>query len=956
MNIKELKEKLLEVDLLSSYPFINGYGITTKTNKETGNDELVVEFKVSHKINKDELKEEYFLPKSLSSYGIDIGTKVSKELKSSVDCVNSDEEIIDYYNLVTELSVNSIESQNLYSSYLNYKTSFALISGNDYEKQSAFSFYPGSPYLDPIKYNYEKARPLSGGCDSIYYIGGGGGTLGVLVRDKQDRSIVALSNSHVYSRSLLIGEEAKKFGRYVNNTLSLSTRQPGDSSLNPYGDENPIVDHIGTPKRSSYISFVNSRNTYVDAAIVELSSHNLIDSSSNSVLWFKEKGPYSFASEEELYSLIDPSSINYQSPVFRSGRTLGPLGYPGNVNEDTIDIALNTYLTPFNMTPYLSTSDGVNIFTSGLCALKYECNSFLFSNQAYILFQSLDREKVYIIGNRYYFDKGKPTSTSSNYNIFNGLTGRNDDVELCIEDSNKIKIFGITRNNLSTYYVDDNNIIYVGGVRPVYLSIQQNRDPYFGERKKDLYFVTSFTEIDHNNSEIINGGVKKIYFDGNRAYILTEDNKLFVRGRNIEATDYESDNATALGYGSSGQEFLRFTKIPGEWLDYTTLDERPNSNFLLAISGDNRLYAAFTHQYNTNNLEGGASYYSDFLRDDYTNVDYVNGPFLNESSTLSHTFCASFDLTSNRIPIIIDGEEVFVKEFVTKDKTYGGCELIAPPVHNFLNLVTTDNKLIALSGKFYSGDDNNASYVKYNNEPIIWNDKCKKLGSSNNSVRNSAYISGGDIFISGENMNYDGLSYADDVKSFAKNTTFPLSSVYDEWPEDTKFIGTSVFKYEGFPNFNIASGVFSWWASLTNNNQSSLVYSDNFGVSGIGRNDSSTLINGLPDIRDEIIVTDVNQRIRVNMGSRSNPQYIIFNDVFSIQSKDKAFPVTDSGDSGTAVFALLSSTVPTASAWKFIGLVFAGPKPERDAKGKCINVQRIVNELDIEPWEGNIEE
>lgn len=942
MNIQELREKLSKVDLLSAYPFINGYSISTKYDNETGQDKLVVDFKVSKKIIKTDLKEGYILPKSLSSYGIDIDTKVSKELKGSVDCINSNNEIFDYYNLVAKTDSNSIENQNFHASYFEYKTMSAVTcaagySDDVYGINAVNRFYPDNAYVNPVKYNRQKARPLSGGCSSIY-TGGSDATLGLLVRDKQDRSIVALSNSHVYSRVLLIGEEAKRYGT-LDNMLSLSGNQPGMHTHNPYGDVNPAVDHIGTPKRTSYISRVNNNNSYVDAAILELSSYDLIDSSSNSVLWFKERGPYSFASEDELYSLIDPESLNYQSPIFRSGRTLGPLGYPGNVNEDTTSLIFDTYLTPYNLTPHLSTSDGVNITTQGLCAIKYDQSNFYTGNAAYTLYQSSDREKVYITGNRYYYNHNNPSGT---FTLFNGLTGFDGDVELCIEDSNKIKMFGITPSNFRSYYVDDNNKIYFAGPRPCSSTINYSDDPYYSNLFAGLV-VPPFTELVHNNSEITNGGIKKIVIDSYKSYILTEDNKLFVRGANKEPDSYTTEFVYALGYGSSTQQFNSYTKIPGEWLDFVTYDSSPN-NLVLAISGDNRLYAAFNH---TNlDTSSGPIY---FLKDDYTNVDYVS-TFSNDLYTTTRTWCASYDFTSNRIPITIDGEEVFVKEFITRDKNYGIMDPLNLDKGIVLNLITTDNELIGLQGKNHSDDDNNAYFIKYNNEPIIWNENCHKICNTNTHY-NVGIISGGDIFLYGDNINIS--SRDGDAKNFARDTNFPLSSVYDENWDTTEFISTSAFKYEGFPNFEHASGGFSFF-SVDNTFESSLVYSDSNGVSALGNNTSNTFFLNTYGIKDEIIVTDVNQVAYVNVGTKTNPNIVTFNDTFSMQSKEKAFPVIQGGDSGTAVFALLSSTVPTASAWKFIGLAFAGPPPENDAKGLCCSVTNIVNELDIESWEGDI--
>ena len=78
MNIQELREKLSKVDLLSAYPFINGYGISTKTNKETGNDELVVEFKVTNKICSSIISQDYILPKTLFQAAFDSALVFSK--------------------------------------------------------------------------------------------------------------------------------------------------------------------------------------------------------------------------------------------------------------------------------------------------------------------------------------------------------------------------------------------------------------------------------------------------------------------------------------------------------------------------------------------------------------------------------------------------------------------------------------------------------------------------------------------------------------------------------------------------------------------------------------------------------------------------------------------------------------------------------------------------------------
>jgi hypothetical protein len=196
------------------------------------------------------------------------------------------------------------------------------------------------PTIDPVKQNYLRRRPLQGGASSIY-INGTDATLGLFVRDKSDGQVVALSNSHVYAASNLLGVYQHFNDAGFNNIISLSARQPGTPPSNPYGNTNPVVDCIGSCKRTApigdldYTFYYTGANFYIngtstDAAIVKLPSYNLIDSSSVNVIGFNVNGPYSFATDAEITSLGDIASPNYGAPVFRSGRTLGPVGYPGS--------------------------------------------------------------------------------------------------------------------------------------------------------------------------------------------------------------------------------------------------------------------------------------------------------------------------------------------------------------------------------------------------------------------------------------------------------------------------------------------------------------------------------------------------------------------------------------------------------------------------------------------------
>ena len=492
-----------------------------------------------------------------------------------------------------------------------------------------------------------------------------------------------------------------------------------------------------------------------------------------------------------------------------------------------------------------------------------------------------------------------------------------------------------------------------------------------------------------NNTDITTPGIKKIFLGGGRNYILTNNNKLFVKGWNAEPPGDSSIlpgyKYNSLGHGNSNEIFTSFTQIPGEWLDFADL-----GTIVLAISSNNRLCAAFNHSMSIgsrdpsmlndpirsydifgNNGDG-------FLVDDYSTVTYKASANETGFSKGKWLFHASYNLTDNVIPITIDGNEVFVKKIITIDDKLGKCQPIDRTTGhyreakeqgnnyyyngNFINLVTVDDKLINLTGKRYldnitnNSGVNNAVYIKYNNQPVIWDNTCKKLGSSLYRCKNTAFISGGNIFLYGEDVrdysNNTSADYGRYMRTFGSDTTYPLLPILNKWGT-TKFNSSSAFKYDNFPNFNIIDGHFG--AVNTGDDwpghNAVLYFSDVNGVSAIGAN-YNALLGDTGFYRDELIVNAVDISARIAM---SNAGTILFKNCFAIQSKEKNFTVAEGGDSGTAVFAQLSSTVPAASAWKCIGLIFAGAKTvSNDSEGFCVTIENIVNELDIEPWDGII--
>lgn len=199
--------------------------------------------------------------------------------------------------------------------------------------------------LDPVKQNRMRTRPLVGGVESMTDWGNFVGTLGILVKDKTDGQIVALSNNHVFANSQVMACFLTPNEMGTTSTLEISGYQPtGILRTTPQND------YIGECKRAVMIGdaepiivdyYVNSpiiQLTSCDAAILKLSDYTLINSlCSPNILGFDIKAPYEFANDLEIDSL-GPGGSNSGAPIFRSGRTLGAFGFPGNTYSCQISV------------------------------------------------------------------------------------------------------------------------------------------------------------------------------------------------------------------------------------------------------------------------------------------------------------------------------------------------------------------------------------------------------------------------------------------------------------------------------------------------------------------------------------------------------------------------------------------------------------------------------------------
>jgi hypothetical protein len=290
-NVEKILKWIREVDVKSlPYKVLSiGWGPKEKNGVETG--EYCIVFTVREKKPLEQLKKEEIIP---------------KDLEISVE----------------DLDKISIKTDIIEPVFLKKLPSYC---------------HTVSDTINPVQENRIRRRPLMGGIESMTQWGQFVGTLGIFVKDKTDGQVVALSNNHVFANSQVTAELKTPNEQGFTTITKISGYQPTG-----YWRTNVSNDYIGKCKRAVMVGDVSSSilfdiegipvidETSSDAAILELSNYNLIDSlSSANILNFDIKAPYQFATDEEIDSLA-PLASNSGAPIFRSGRSLGPIGFPGN--------------------------------------------------------------------------------------------------------------------------------------------------------------------------------------------------------------------------------------------------------------------------------------------------------------------------------------------------------------------------------------------------------------------------------------------------------------------------------------------------------------------------------------------------------------------------------------------------------------------------------------------------
>jgi len=304
-DVEKILKWIREVDVKSLPYNVIGIGWGRKEKNGIKTDEYGVIFTVNSKKPFEELKPEEIIPKNL------------------------------------EITLNDPQTDILSS--LTFKTD--VKEPILHQKIVSYCHTPSNT-INPVKEHRDRTRTLIGGIETSSNWGKIVGTLGIFVKDKTDGQIVALSNNHVFANSQLTSLFQTPNEQGTTTTLEISGFQPSG-----YWKTTPENDYIGKCKRAVMIGdenpeilyYINSTpiiwRTSSDAAILELSNYNLIDSiSSPNILNFDEVAPFEFASDAEIDSLA-PGASNSGSPIFRSGRTLGPIGYPGNTFSCNLSVS-----------------------------------------------------------------------------------------------------------------------------------------------------------------------------------------------------------------------------------------------------------------------------------------------------------------------------------------------------------------------------------------------------------------------------------------------------------------------------------------------------------------------------------------------------------------------------------------------------------------------------------------
>jgi hypothetical protein len=262
---------------------------------------------------------------------VSYGFKIKNNFKTQEKCI--------IFGVKKKKKLEEIPSEEILPTTIDIngqKVNTDVIEIPDYRTNVCYDYTPLVGYPRGIGYPSEeiiphrsKQRPLQGGLsftnatknilDNIF----SAGTLGAIVVDSIDNKLVAISNNHVLTSNPFLASEREE-STPIANVHQHKVIQPADLDGGEIGK-----DDVGKVKR--YYPLSMSESNYIDAAITTL---NTIDEDSYKILNMLPECStihLDFATTAEIDALLDS-----QAPLFKAGRTTGPIGYPiSNIYGDS---------------------------------------------------------------------------------------------------------------------------------------------------------------------------------------------------------------------------------------------------------------------------------------------------------------------------------------------------------------------------------------------------------------------------------------------------------------------------------------------------------------------------------------------------------------------------------------------------------------------------------------------
>lgn len=260
---------------------------------------------------------------------------------------------------VDELSPSEILPKTININGTEYQTDVVQQS-MDISINACYSWEPPD---QTIMQHRGLVKPLRGGVS----IGTPGeisaGTMGSICLDKIDNTIIGLTNNHVVLNNGFLNSSRTQLNpnsnifntKYVSPSLSEMV-QPGRL-------DSIATQRIGPIKR--YYPLSTSEPNYIDAAIIAITSPDLIDNKSFEQMNNSTNYAPVFATTEEINSLL----ANPKPILYKSGRTTGFIGGPSCPLEA---ISLIETLSVGGYSPY-----NASVTFSDLIVYKYSQNNSL---------------------------------------------------------------------------------------------------------------------------------------------------------------------------------------------------------------------------------------------------------------------------------------------------------------------------------------------------------------------------------------------------------------------------------------------------------------------------------------------------------------------------------------------------------------------------------------------------